>query len=87
MSLGLGSTLRSSLALLSVVDAIGRTSGRRWDCSGLVHLAQRCFGTKWYNYVLGIRSTRDDKSGNEDDSILLVFKLDKYASNPQTTPE
>ena len=33
--------------LLSVPSG-EQASGRRWDCSGLGHVAQRCFGTKWY---------------------------------------
>ena len=30
-----------------------QASGRRWDCSGLGHVARRCFGTKWYGDVPG----------------------------------
>ena len=56
------------------------TSGRRWDCSGLGHVARRCFGTKWYDDVPGARSTRDGDTGNEDNSSFAwFFKLDKYA--------
>ena len=55
------------LALLSVVGAIGR-AGRKWDCSGLSHVARRCFGTKWYDDVPGARSTQDGDIGNEDNS-------------------
>ena len=36
-----------------------QASGRRWDCSGLGHVARRCFGTKWYDDVPGARSIRD----------------------------
>ena len=45
-----------------------QASGRRWDCSGLGHVARRCFGTKWYGDVPGARSTRDGDTGNEDNS-------------------
>ena len=38
-----------------------QASGRRWDCSGLGHVARRCFGTKWYGDVPGARSTRDGR--------------------------
>ena len=38
-----------SLALSSLSVPSGeQASGRRWDCSGLGHVARRCFGTKWY---------------------------------------
>ena len=40
-----------------------QASGRRWDCSGLGHVARRCFGTKWYGEVPGARSTRDGDTG------------------------
>ena len=33
-----------------------QASGRRWDCSGLGHVARRCFGTKWYGDVPGART-------------------------------
>ena len=57
-----------------------QASGRRWDCSGLGHMARRCFGTKWYSDVPGARSTRDGDTDNEDDSSFArFFKLDKYA--------
>ena len=57
-----------------------QASGRRWDCSGLGHVARRCFGTKWYDEVPGARSTRDGDTGNEDNSSFArFFKLDKYA--------
>ena len=57
-----------------------QASGRRWDCSGLGHVARRCLGTKWYSDVLGARSTRDGDTGNEDNSSFArFFKLDKYA--------
>ena len=57
-----------------------QASGRRWDCSGLGHVARRCFGTKWYDDVPGARSTRDGDTGNEDNSSFARFlKLDKYA--------
>ena len=45
-----------------------QASGRRWDCSGLGHVARRCFGTKWYDDVPGARSTRDGDTGNEEHS-------------------
>ena len=66
------------LALLSVVGPLReQASGRRWDCSGLGHVARRCFSTKWYSDVPGARNTRD---GNEDNSSFArFFKLDKYA--------
>ena len=44
-------------------------------CSGLGHVARRCFGTKWYDEVPGARSTRDGDTG----SFARFFKLDKYA--------
>ena len=54
-----------------------QASGRRWDCSGLGHVARRCFGTKWYDDVPGARSTRDGDTGNEDNSSFArFFKLD-----------
>ena len=57
-----------------------QASGRRWDCSGLGHVARRCFGIKWYDDVPGARSTRDGDTGNEDNSSFArFFKLDKYA--------
>ena len=43
-------------------------------------MTRRCFGTKWYDDVLGARSTRDGDTGNEDNSSFArFFKLDKYA--------
>ena len=30
-----------------------QASGRKWDCSGLGHVARRCFSTKWYDDVPG----------------------------------
>ena len=50
-----------------------QASGRRWDCSGLGHVARRCFGTKWYDDVPGARSTRDGDTGNEDNSSFARF--------------
>ena len=41
----------------------------RWDCSGLGHVARRCFGTKWYGDVPRVQSTRDGDTGN----VLLGF--------------
>ena len=73
--------LRSSLALLSVVGAIGR-AGPMEEEGGMAqawpgHVARRCFGTKWCDDVPGARSTRD---GNEDctpamrtTAVLLSF--------------
>ena len=56
-----------------------QASGRRWDCSGLGHVARRGFGTKWYDDVPGARSTRDGDTGNEDNSSFArFFKLDKF---------
>ena len=56
-----------------------QASGRRWDFSGLGHVARRCYGTKWYDDVPGARST-DGDTGNEDNSSFArFFKLDKYA--------
>ena len=48
--------------LLSVPSG-EQASGRRWDCSGLGHVARRCFGTKWYGEVPEARSTRDGDTG------------------------
>ena len=57
-----------------------QASGRRWDCSGLGHVARRCYGTKWYDDVPGARSTRDGDTGNEDNSSFArFFKLETYA--------
>ena len=44
----------STLALLSICCMLSvplgeQPPGRRWDCSGLGHVARRYFGTKWYN--------------------------------------
>ena len=50
-----------------------QASGRRWDCSGLGHVARRCFGTKWYDDVPEARSTRDGDTGNEDNSSFARF--------------
>ena len=82
MSLGSGGGCSVCLwrcCLLSV--PLGeQASGRRWDCSGLGHVARMCFGTKWYDDVPGARSTRDGDTGNEDNSSFArFFKLDKYA--------
>ena len=52
-----------------------QASGKRWDCSGLGHVARRCFGTKWYDDVPGARSTRDGDTGNEDNSSCSVFEI------------
>ena len=81
MSLGLGggrSVCLRRCCLLSV--PLGeQASGRRWDCSGLGHVAQRCFGTKWYGDLPGARSTRDGGTGNEDNSSFARFlKLGKF---------
>ena len=74
-------TLRLSLALLSVVGAIGR-AGLRKEV-GLLRPGPRgpkVLRTKWYSDVLGARSTRDGDTGNEDNSSFArFFKLDKYA--------
>ena len=43
------------------------------DCSGLGHVARRCFGTKWYDDVPEARSTRDGDTGNEDNSSFARF--------------
>ena len=70
-----------SLALLSVVGAIGR-AGLRKEV-GLLRPGPRaswarCFRTKWYNDVPGAWSTRDGDTGNEDNSSFAqFFKLDK----------
>ena len=54
-----------------------QASWRRWDCSGLGHVARRCFGTKWYDDVPG---DRYGDTGNEDNSSFArFFKLDTYA--------
>ena len=60
-------TLRSSLALLSFVGAIGR-AGLTKEV-GL--LRPGCFGTEWYGDVPGAWSTRDGDTGNEDNSSFL----------------
>ena len=52
-----------------------QASGRRWDCSGLGHVARRCFGTKWYDEVPGARSTRDGDTGNEDIYAMFSFAM------------
>ena len=58
-----------------------QASGRRWDCSGLVHVAQRCFGTKWYSEVTGARSRYPRwwhrQWGRQQ--FCWFFKLGKYA--------
>ena len=57
-----------------------QASGRKWDRSGLGHVARRCFGTKWYSEVPGARSTRDGDMVRWTTAVLLgFFKLDKYA--------
>ena len=73
-----------SLALTSVVGAIGRAGLRkevgllRPGPRGPKVLGPR--GTKWYDDVPGARSTRDGDTGNEDNSSFArFFKLDKYA--------
>ena len=79
MSLGLGGGRSVCLwrcRLLSV--PLGeQASGRRWDCSGLGHVARRCFGTKWYSDVLVARSTRDGDEmvtpAMRTTAVLLVF--------------
>ena len=79
MSLGSGGErfVRLWRCCLLSVPLGEQASGRRWDCSGLGHVARRCFGIKWYGDVPGARSTRD---GNEDNSSFArFFKLDKYA--------
>ena len=82
MSLGSGGGRSVCLwrcRLLSVPSG-EQASRRRWDCSGLGHVARRCFGTKWYSEVPGALSTWDGDTGNEDDSSFArFFKLDKYA--------
>ena len=79
MSLGLGGgrSVRPWRCCLLSVPLGEQASGRRWDCSGLGHVARRCFGTKWYDDVPGARSTRDGDTGNEDNSSFArFFKLD-----------
>ena len=80
MSLGLGGKRFICLwrcRLLSV--PVGeQASGKRWDCSGLVHVARRCFGTKRYSEVPGARSTRDGDTvtpAMRTTAVLLVFSL------------
>ena len=69
--------LTASHTELHAVPLGEQASGRRWDCSGLGHVARRCFGTKWYDDVPGARSTRDGDTGNEDNSSFArFFKLD-----------
>ena len=77
---GGGRSVRLWRCCLLSVPLGEQASGRRWDCSGLGHVARRCFGTKWYDDVPGARSTRDGDTGNEDNSSFSrFFKLDKYA--------
>ena len=68
-----------------------QASGRRWDCSGLGHVARRCFGTKcmvrwcaggteyprWPHRKWG--QHRDDIGNEDNSSFARFFKLDKYA--------
>ena len=68
--------------MLSFVVGAIRKAGLREEvgCSGLGHVARRCFCTKWYDDVPGAWSTRDGDPGNEDNSSFArFFKLDKYA--------
>ena len=79
MSLGSGGgrSVRLWRCCLLSVPLGEQASGRRWDCSGLGHVARRCFGTKWYDDVPGARSTQDGDTGNEDNSSFArFFKLD-----------
>ena len=50
-----------------------QASGKRWDGSGMGHVARKCFGTIWYSDVPGARSTRDGDTGNGDDSSFAAF--------------
>ena len=88
MSLGSGGgrIVRLWRCCLLSVPLGEQDSGRRWDCSGLGHVARRCFGTKWYDEVPGARSSRDGDTGNEDNSsfehnssLARFFKVDEYA--------
>ena len=83
MSLGSGGGRSVCLwrcCLLSV-PLTEQASGRRWDCSGLGHVARRCLGTKMVQRCAGSTGvTRDGDTGNEDNSSFArFFKLDKYA--------
>ena len=55
MSLGSGgdAPFVSGVCWLLSVPLGEQASGRRWDCSGLWHVARRCFGTKWYDDMGG----------------------------------
>ena len=66
MSLGSGGgrSVRLWRCCLLSVPLGEQASRRRWDCSGLGHVARRCFGTKWYGEVPGARSTRDGDTGS-----------------------
>ena len=82
---GGGRSVRLWRCCLLSVPLGEQASGRRWDCSGLGHVARRCFGTKWYGDVPGAQSTRDgdtgNDTGNEDNSSFArFFKLDKHMS-------
>ena len=61
--------------LLSVPSG-EQASGRRWDCSGLGHVARKCFGTKWYGEVPGARSTRDGQQFCS--GFLNLINFDKF---------
>ena len=74
MSLGSGGgrSVRLWRCCLLSVPLGEQASGRRWDCSGLGHVARR------YNEVLEARSTRDGDTDNEDNSSFVrLFKPDK----------
>ena len=58
-----GRFVRLWLCCLLSVPLREQASGMMWDCSGLGHVAQRFFGTKWYSDVPGERSTRDGDTG------------------------
>ena len=84
LGLGGGRFVRHWRCCLLSVPLGEQASGRRWDCSGLGHVARRCFGTKWYGDVPGARSTRDgvpeSTPAMRTTAVLLgFFKLDKYA--------
>ena len=79
-------TLCLSLALSSVAGAIGeQASGRRWDCSGLGHVARRCFGTvhtvQWSAGGTEYPRLWHRQWGRQQFCSLnwSFFKVDKYA--------
>ena len=48
-------------------------SGKRWDGSGMGHVARKCFGTIWYSDVPGAPGTRNGDTDTEDNSSFAAF--------------